>query len=474
MTLGLESEGCDAYPGSAGDTARVSMVLDELLVDVSRAEARAENTQQRGGAATALRALRGVNVSINPADRLVPLPPQAFEAAGVALNPAFKQLTGEFDFYYVTASVSLGSASGTQLSRLHCELQFGSGGPHQPVVISLFPDTQWTMWRPRQPDCMLALDGNLAWNLGVDAAGEAQTNAPPTLRYRIMSKAHLQGVIAEPQLCYPAILPGSVRTGTLGTSACRWDIRTVGLSHQALQQFGIILRVPKTSTSIEMRSSVVVEPDSNWLAESLKPVLPNLNQHWQRLFSDASREGPGRLGRVATERCTFDLRRNMIVPWPGVSPVRESSSGHQLTPQQLAESAPTFPVTSRTLEQIVGWSMETDTYWTLAQYIAATHADRAKQLEIPVDAAYGASVPYVKDMNAYASQNVVCERLRRDPSRARLVIDGVGSYSRAELVAHVQMQDAVGQLVLAAELRNIEVVEALVAAGKAARLAQSA
>src|SRR5229473_4589563 len=150
-------------------------LLSELFTEVKAEEGTLAGGTKLDIGATALQALRETKATLgNPRNDLIQLTPKLFKDIGIELNePHKQQMRDQFDFYYMTLTVSAQIEHGVQFGRMQCRLDFGPKGSSEPIVQTIFPKSEWKEVLGLGGGMSLALNGNLDWSAGVDIPATA-------------------------------------------------------------------------------------------------------------------------------------------------------------------------------------------------------------------------------------------------------------------------------------------------------------
>src|SRR6266702_132073 len=177
-------------------------LLLELLQEVSEEEGTLSGGTKIATPSNELLRLRESKVIMrNPRNHLTRLTNKLFDTAGIELTEIYKhQIGDQFDFYYMTLTVSLQSAPGIPFRQLHFSLDFGPKGVDEPIIQTMFPKGEWKEILSWGGGLSLALNGNLDW-------GAEVSNIPPMfdiaslpghIRANIASNGKLNAFITVP------------------------------------------------------------------------------------------------------------------------------------------------------------------------------------------------------------------------------------------------------------------------------------
>ena len=264
-------------------------LLNELFEVVSSEESLLSGGDKHtklGKGSEALQGLRETKVTFgNPKDKLIPLTENLFNDIGVELTEIHKrQMRNQFNYYYMTLTVSMRPERGAQFTRVECELDFGPKGKSEPIVETIFPKSEWREILRLGRSMTLAINGKLEWGMGIDAQStEVFSNLPGHLRAKVSNNDELKGVIAIPDYTYSLGHSDIAATGE-GNSECFWRIENSDLQKAQTVKFGIVFKVPQNITSIRISGVAGVEPDMKWLRANIRDVFGALQNRLQRIF----------------------------------------------------------------------------------------------------------------------------------------------------------------------------------------------
>ncbi len=214
----------------------------------------------------------------NPRNNFIRLTPQLFKQVGLELAPIHRrQMKDGFDFYYMTLAVTMQPARGACFSRLECKLDYGPKGSDEPIIQNLFPQSVWKEYLQFGYNMNLGLDGNLAWKAGVNAAQlEKLENLSADLKADIGVNNAIKVLAVIPNYSY-SLGKTEITAAGEGDSSCFWRIETPDLAKGGKMEFGIVLKAPKTVSSIELTGVILAKPDMQWLTANLSDVFEALN-----------------------------------------------------------------------------------------------------------------------------------------------------------------------------------------------------
>ena len=289
-----------------------SRALLEQLCD----EVRAEETTLAGGTdlyigAKTLQSFRETRLACgNPVNDLIKLTEALFHEIGITLHAIPKrQMRTSFDFYYMTLPLTIYPGRNVKFKRVECVLDFGPKGVREPVVQAIFPGSEWKEVLSLGGGVNLGLDGKLQWQMGVDSKAIAKlATLPGKLQAKVANKGSLSAYIAIPNYKFEVGFTEIFATGE-GNSECFWRIEDPGLKKRQTVKLGVVFKVPKATTQIELRALAAAEPDFNWLTASLRNVFQFLSAKLQRLLRlrEEKRDGKNRLPIGAHEAWTLQL-----------------------------------------------------------------------------------------------------------------------------------------------------------------------
>ena len=293
------------------DLILAEKLLSELFDAVSSEEATLSGGTKLGAGGDAIRNLLETKVLFgNPLDKLIRLTPILFEEVGVELTGIFKrQMRQQFNFYYLTIAVSMLPRRGVQFTRIECSLDFGPKGANEPIVQTIFPNSEWKPLLSWGTGMSLALDGNLNWNAGLSTLDiDILEGLPTEIQARVTNADQLKAFITIPEYSYSLGRTEIAAIGE-GNSECFWRIEKPELRKVQSVEFGVVFKVPKDVASIELTGLVTAEPSINWLITNLRIVFEDLSEKLQRLlrFKDSERNGKERLPIGDHEKWTIAL-----------------------------------------------------------------------------------------------------------------------------------------------------------------------
>ncbi len=285
---------------------------DSLLADLFQEVQKWEGTLAGGtelamGAAT-VEGLFQTKVQFGtPRSNLTLLTPALFKDVGVTLNSLQKQqMQDQFDFYYMTVPVIMRPKRGAQFKVLCCELNFGPKGKDEPIVHTIFPQSKWRTVMNWGGGMSLGLNGNLEWQVGVDATQAAKiTELPGDLQANVANKNDLQASIVIPSYNYEVGRFDIAAAGE-GSSECYWYIQDPDLQKMLSVEFGVVFKVFKHVQVVTLRGVTWAEPSMNWLIANIRDVVSDLGDKLKALLrqKDAAAD---KFARGAAEQWTLTL-----------------------------------------------------------------------------------------------------------------------------------------------------------------------
>jgi hypothetical protein len=284
---------------SPQDLIDAQNLLTELFAEVSSEEGTLAGGTKLGTGGNALQGLRETKVTFgNPTDNLIRLTQELFDDVGVELTEIRRrQMREQFDFYYMTLTVSMQPKRGALFTRVECALDFGPKGADEPIVQTIFPRSEWKEVLGWGGGMNLALNGNLDWGAEVGVPDVAKiTSLPGHVKANIANKDELKAFVVVPDYAFTVGRAEIAATGE-GNSECFWRIEKPSLQKAQTVQLGVVFKVPKGTTSIELTGLVAVEPSISWLVANVRNVFEDLSDKLQDLLRrrDDKRNGKERL-----------------------------------------------------------------------------------------------------------------------------------------------------------------------------------
>lgn len=270
---------------SSQDLIETQELLTELFNEVKVAESTLSGGVKLGKGGNALQGLRETKVTFgNPTDNLIRLTPKLFEEVGLELTEIYKrQMRQQFNFYYMTLAVSMQPKRGANFTRLECGLDFGPKGASEPIVQTIFPKNEWHEALSWGGGMYLGLDDNLNWSLGVDIPNLESKAATLKTNLNIAHKNELKAFITMPDFAFHLGRFDIAATGE-GNSECFWRIDKSEIQNLLTAHFGLVFKVPKDVTSLELTGTVIANASVDWLISNLRDVARDLSDHLKELL----------------------------------------------------------------------------------------------------------------------------------------------------------------------------------------------
>ncbi|MBK8987470.1 MAG: hypothetical protein IPM39_15565 [Chloroflexi bacterium] len=282
--------------------------LDKLFTEVTKWEGTLAGGEHLDVGGEALDSLRKTRVLFgNPRANLVALTPDQLHGSGLELTSIQKdQFAGKYDFYYLTITVDMQPRPGAHFKSLTCKLSFGPKGQEEPIVQSIFPQTNWKSVMEWGGGMTLGLDADLKWKVGVDATKLSELSGQmPELKANLENKNEMKSHIVLRDFSYDL---GRFEIAAFGedNSECYWYIQNADLQKVLTVKFGVVFKVPKGTKSVTLEGLAWAEPSMHWLIEHVRNVFADLSEKLQNLLrrrEDASKD----LSRGAREMWTLEL-----------------------------------------------------------------------------------------------------------------------------------------------------------------------
>ena len=278
------------------DLSDAQQLLDQLFSEVTAEEGMMSGGTKLklGPGGEALQALRETKVAFgNPINNLIRLTPKLFTEVGVELTEIRKrQMRKEFDFYYLTLTLSLQPRRGAKFVRLECSLDFAPKGINEPIVQTIFPTSEWKEVLNWGGGMKLGLGSNLDFHSEVNLPSTYIEQLPGHVMAKIATENTLKGFITIPDYSFKLGRADIVATGE-GNSHCFWRIEKPDLQEVQTVQLGVVFKVPKGTTSIELTGLLAAEPSINWLTGHVRNVFEYLSENMQALLRRRQQERNG-------------------------------------------------------------------------------------------------------------------------------------------------------------------------------------
>jgi len=281
---------------SPQDLQEAQMLLTNLFIEVSEQEGTLDGGTKLGIGATQLQTLRETKVRFgNPRSELIRLNDKLFKEIGVKLTERLKvQMLKQFDFYYMTLTVSMQSSPDIQFEQMDCMLEFGPNGPNEPIIHSIFPITTWREILSAGVGLSLALNGNLEWSAGIDtAAVNVLANLPGHIKAHVSNKDTLNAFITIPNYSFK-LGKNDIEARGEGGSKCSWRIKKPELQKSQTVHFAVVFKVSKGTQSVDLTGLVAVEPNKRWLASAVRNVFEYLSEPNKALIQRTNEDSQGK------------------------------------------------------------------------------------------------------------------------------------------------------------------------------------
>lgn len=294
------------------DFQESELLLNELFSNVR------DLTNKRAGgtalspAAVAIQNLQETKVTFgNPQDNLISLTEKALHNSGIVLTSIRQQqMSQSHDFYYMTLTVDMRPKPGAHFKSLACELNFGPKGPAEPIVQTIFPSTKWREVMQWGGGMHLGLNGNLDWEVGIDATNVANiTGLPANLKAAVANKNEMKSFIVVPDFSYD-LGRFEIAAAGEGNSECYWHIQDAELQKSISVKFGLVFKVPKGTESVTLLGRAWAEPSMNWLTGNISDVRRELSQRLQDIFKKQEAESR-KMARGAAEEWILPLPKSI-------------------------------------------------------------------------------------------------------------------------------------------------------------------
>jgi hypothetical protein len=270
--------------------------LDKVFTEVSEQEGTLAGGNKLGIGAKAIQELRATKVYFgDPRNEMIQLNPRLLNDIGIQVTALIKhQMQKQFNFYYMTLTVSMRTGKGVQFKQLKCNMEFGSGESESPIIHAIFPTS-------KRKDILY---GEIGMHLGGEATfeGSAELDAtallnaasiPGQVRVKVASRNTVKAFLTIPGYSFNLSQKEITAMGE-GSPECYWSFEKPVLRGSAQVKFGVIFKVPKDATSATLTGLVVVEPDTRWLANSIRHVFGYLSASDQELIQRSEEERQGK------------------------------------------------------------------------------------------------------------------------------------------------------------------------------------
>ncbi|MBV9171660.1 MAG: hypothetical protein JOZ81_16430 [Chloroflexi bacterium] len=127
------------------------------------------------------------------------------------------------------------------------------------------------------------------------------------MKARLSNTNQLKALITVPEYSFARGRSEIAATGE-GNSHCFWRIENPELQQVQTVQFGVVVKVPIGTASIDLNGLVAAEPSIDWLAANVRNVLEDIDTRLRALLSrDGAQAGKDRLPIGAHETWTLVL-----------------------------------------------------------------------------------------------------------------------------------------------------------------------
>ena len=252
---------------SSEDLTNASVLLTELLTEVSIHETSLSGMNKLGVGGTAIKSLLDSKILFgNPIEKLFHLTAGQFEKTGNGLNELRKRQMRESNFYYVTVPVSIDPKNSAVFRKFDCVLSFSSEDLSETVIHSIFPKSEWKGLLNSPRGVNLGLDDNLEFGVAEEVSW--QTIAPKYFFRLGRATIYAMGE---------------------GDTQCQWTIEDPDFREDQTLQFLVVFSVPKATTKITMTGIVTAEPSMDWLNANIRNIAKYLSKRSQDLLRSQDR-----------------------------------------------------------------------------------------------------------------------------------------------------------------------------------------
>lgn len=281
---------------SPRDLEEAQILLADLFQDVSEQEGTLAGGTKLGFGASQIQKLRETSVRFgNPKSDLIKLTDRSFKEIGVKLTERLKVLMQkQFDFYYMTLTVSMQSSPDIQFDTMECMLDFGPKGTNEPIIHSIFPVTTWREILSAGIGLSLALNGDLEWSAGVDTTAlNAMTNLPGDIKAHVSNKDSLKAYVTIPDYSFN-LGKHDIEARGEGDSECFWRIQRPELKKSQTVHFAVVFKAPKGTKAVDLKGLVVVEPNKRRIATAARNVFEFLSGQNKALLQSNNEDSQGK------------------------------------------------------------------------------------------------------------------------------------------------------------------------------------
>lgn len=298
------------------DLHEARVLLTDLLEAVSAQENTLAGGEELGTGGEALQGLLETEFTLsigNPRNELRRLSTSLSKKVRVPLNPVQKEQmdTQQFDFYYMTLTVSVVPKRGTRFTRMSCSLNFEPKGAHEPIVHSIFPTSKAKEILSLGVALDLVLGGNLDIDFDLSKLTPVQIQQLPLhLQAKAFSKDRIKAYMKLPDYSFKLGSAEIVAKGQ-GESDCFWSFEKLNVQEVQTVEFIVVFKVLPNIRTFDLTACAAAEPNINWLVNCLRGVFKYLNKKQQALLSrkDETRDNKERFPVGKCEKWTLELPR---------------------------------------------------------------------------------------------------------------------------------------------------------------------